>query len=118
MLLSNFKLVSEILTENQKYSKEKQGVNIDQIAMCYISMDLSQRALQNNGTLFSNFKLVFEILAENQKIFKRIVRPEHWSKCNVPIMYQWISLDKLYKLMESFFSNFGIMFRISYNFFI
>ena len=30
--------------------------------------------------------------------------------------FQWINLDKLYKLMESFFSNFGIIFRINYNF--
>ena len=45
---------------------QKNGVNIDQIAMCYISMDLSQRAQQTNGKLFSNFKLVFGILAENR----------------------------------------------------
>ena len=45
---------------------------IDQIAMCYISMDLSQQALQTNGKLFSNFKLVFKIFAENLEIFKRI----------------------------------------------
>ena len=47
---------------------------------------------------FSNF----ELLAENQKIFKRIARREYWLKCNVLAIYQWISLDKLYKLMEGF----------------
>ena len=40
-------------------------MNIDQIAMCYISMDSSQLALQTNEKLFSNLKLVFKILAEN-----------------------------------------------------
>ena len=29
-------------------------MNIDQIAMCYVSMGWSQRALQTNGKLFSN----------------------------------------------------------------
>ena len=52
-------------------------MNIDQIAMCCISMDLSQRALQTNGNLFSSFELVFEILAENQKILKRTERREY-----------------------------------------
>ena len=40
-------------------------------------------------------------MTENQKIFKRIARREYWSKYNV--IYQWIRLAKLYKLMESFF---------------
>ena len=40
-------------------------MNIDQIAMCYKSIDSSQRALQTIEKLFSNFKLVFEILTEN-----------------------------------------------------
>ena len=43
-------------------------MNIDQIAMCYISMDSSQRAIQTN-VFFSNFKLVFEILADYRKLF-------------------------------------------------
>ena len=32
------------------------------------------------------------------------------------VIYQWICLDKLYKLIGSLFSNFGIIFRINYNF--
>ena len=52
--------------------------------------------------LFSNFEFVFELLAENRKIFKRITRREYWSKCNV-FVYQYIWLDKLYKLMDFFF---------------
>ena len=40
-------------------------------------MDLSQRALQNNGKLFPNFKFVFELMAENQKMFKLIARCEY-----------------------------------------
>ena len=42
-------------------------MKINHIAMCYISLDLSQRALQTNEKLFSYFKLVFKIFAENQK---------------------------------------------------
>ena len=50
-------------------------MNIDQIAMCYTSMDSSQRALQTNEKLFfSTFKLVFEFVAKYRKIFKRIER--------------------------------------------
>ena len=56
-------------------------------------MDSSLRALQTNGKFFFNFILVFEILAEN--IFKTIARREYWSN--------WIRIDKLYKLMKSFF---------------
>ena len=60
-------------------------------------MDLSQQALQTYGKLFSNFEIFFKLIAENQKkIFKL--------------------LDKLYKLMKRFFSNFGILFLIKYKF--
>ena len=48
---------------------------IGQIAICCISMDSSQQALQTNEKLF--FKLVFEILADNRKMFKRIERREY-----------------------------------------
>ena len=30
-------------------------------------------------------------------------------------MYQWIWLNKLYKLMENIFLNFGIIFQINFN---
>ena len=134
-------------------------MNVDHIAMCYISMDSSQQALQTNEKLFSNFELVFKILTENQKIFKIIERSEYWSNCNVYvsmdssnwalqtnekflfnfnfvfelaicqktkniqsawilievqciILYQWIRLNMLFKLTESFFFNFRIQFWI------
>ena len=38
---------------------ELRGVNIDQIAMCYTSINLSGQALQNNKRLFSNFGIIF-----------------------------------------------------------
>ena len=41
-------------------------MNIDQIAMCYISMYSSRQALQANEKLFSNFEFVFEFLAEKK----------------------------------------------------
>ena len=55
-----------------------QGVNIEQIAMCYISMDSFQRALQTNEKLFfSSYKLFFEIFAENRKNFEGIAWREY-----------------------------------------
>ena len=45
----------------EKCSDKYQGVNIDQSAMCYMSMDSSQEALQTDGKLFSNFKIIFQI---------------------------------------------------------
>ena len=73
---NKFKLVFELLTEDQKLyifrssannSAKSKGVNIDQSAMCYISMDLSQQALQTNGKRFSNFGIIFWI---NYNFFK------------------------------------------------
>ena len=52
----NFKLVFEILAESRKIFKRIATSEVwifDQIAMCYISMDLSQQALQTNGKFFS-----------------------------------------------------------------
>ena len=48
-LFTNFNFVFELLTETEKYSN---CVNMDQSAMCYISMDLTRQALQTNGKLF------------------------------------------------------------------
>ena len=42
-------------------------MNIDQIAMCYILMGSSQRALQTSEKLFLNFKLVFQIIGRKPK---------------------------------------------------
>ena len=47
-------------------------MNINQIAICCISMDLSQRALQTNENIFSYFELVFDFFAKKKKIFKQI----------------------------------------------
>ena len=57
-------------------------------------MDSSQRALQTNEKLFFQFQIRFEILAAIQKNSEPI---DQIAK------YQWIWLDKLYKLMKSFF---------------
>ena len=59
-LFSNFDLMAET-RDSEKYSNELRVVNIDQIAMCYISMDSSRQALQTNGYLFSNFRIIFRI---------------------------------------------------------
>ena len=68
---SNFEFVFEFLAENRrKIFKKLQGVNIDQSALCCISMDSSQQALQSNEKHFSNFNFVFKLLAENLLIFK------------------------------------------------
>ena len=73
-----FKFRFRIFDQKQKkFSKEWRVVNIDLIALCYMSMDSCEQALQTNEKLFSYFKLVFKILAENRKIFKRIARREY-----------------------------------------
>ena len=38
------------------FSKRERGMNIDQSAMCYISMDSSQRDLQTNRKIFFKFQ--------------------------------------------------------------
>ena len=76
-------------------------------------MDLCQQTLQTNGDLFSNFEFVLDLMTKKQNIFKQIARLEYWSNINVLcINGQWICLNELYKLVESFkfqviFQNFG-----------
>ena len=66
--------LSKFRPKTEKYSNEYRGVNIDQIAMCYISMDLSRQALQTNGKFFSNFGFIYiYIYFELTTIFKIIV---------------------------------------------
>ena len=104
-----FELVFTFLAENKFFSKEWRGVNIDQIAMFNVSMDSSQRALQNNENIFLQIR--FRVNGQKQKILKRIVRREYWFEyCYIYIViYKWICLDKLYKQMESS-SNFELVF--------
>ena len=53
---------------------------------------------------FFKFQLVFELMAENRKNIE--TNSEAWILIKVQyFIYQWIRLDKLYKLMESFFKN-------------
>ena len=59
-----------ICRKPKKYSNKERGVNIDQCAMCYISLDLCRRALETNGKLFSNFEIILRI---NYIILKIIV---------------------------------------------
>ena len=60
--LRNFGQKQKILAENQKNIHENSEANIDQSAMCYISMDSFQRALRSNGKLFfSNLGVIFRI---------------------------------------------------------
>ena len=69
---SNFKFVFEIFAKNsEKDSNEYRGVNIDEIAICYISMDSSRQSLQTNEKLFSSFEFVFELLAKKRKIIQQ-----------------------------------------------
>ena len=51
-LFSNLEFIFEFWPKTENYSNEQQGLNIDQITVCYISMDSFQRALQTNGKLF------------------------------------------------------------------
>ena len=118
LIESFFEFVFGFLAKNRIFSKQKRDVNINQIAICYISMDSCQRALQTNEKLFWNSKLVFVICAKNRKIFKWIEKREYWSKWNVPISY--VSMDLTRQDLQTnvkLFSNFWIIYWISYNFF-
>ena len=70
--------------------------------MYYLSIDLTRQAIQSNGKLFSNNSGIGFMQARGEASF---VLNSTCSSCNVyvAIIYQWIGLDKLYKLMESFF---------------
>ena len=57
----------------------------------------------------SFFKFVFELMAEKSKNIE--TNSEAWVLIKVQcVIYQWIRLDKLYKLMERFFSNLEFVF--------
>ena len=68
--------------------------------MLYIN-NFSRQAPQTRGRLFFNF--FFKSLAKNRKIVKRIASADidQSAMCN-----QYICLDRLYKIMGSFFSPF------------
>ena len=57
------KLFSNLFTNfgrKPKNIQKNRGMTIDQIGMCYKTMDSNQRAaLQTNETFFSNFKSIF-----------------------------------------------------------
>ena len=83
-------------------------MNIDQNAMRYISMDLSQRILQTNVKLFSNFELIFNFWQKTENFDRKLkniqTNSEAWILIKVQcVIYQWIRLEKPYKVMESFF---------------
>ena len=64
-LMESFSYISffrkpKITSENQKYSNELRGVNIDQSAIYNISIDSSRHALLTNEKLFSNIWIIFE----------------------------------------------------------
>ena len=70
------------------------------------------RKWATNGKLFFKFR----ILGQKTKIFKWIAYPEYWSsKCNV--LYMDLSRQALLQTNGKLLSNFGIIFRINYNFF-
>ena len=48
---SFFRISFELMAENQKIFKQMRGVNIDQSAMCYLSMNLARQTLQTNEKL-------------------------------------------------------------------
>ena len=84
------------------YSNKNRGVNIDQIAMCYTSLDLSRQALQTNGKFFFRFRIIFRINGRKPKNIQ--MNSEVWILIKLQcVIYQWIWLDKLYKLLKSFF---------------
>ena len=66
-------------------------------------MNLSQRALQTNGKLFFfKFRISFRINGWKPKKFQTNKEASLLIKLQC-VIYQWIRLNELYKLMESFF---------------
>ena len=93
---------SKFWLKTEKYPKKWRGVNIGQISMCYISMDLSQRALQTNWDLFFKFQISSRNFGRKPKNIQ--TNREAWILIKVQcVIYQWIWLDKLLKLMWCFF---------------
>ena len=80
--------------------------------MCYISMDSFRRALQTNEKFFfSKFQISVRNFDRKPKNFQ--TNREAWILIKLQcIIYQWIWLDKLYKLMERFVSNFNWVFKL------
>ena len=65
-------------------------------------MDLSQRALQTNGIFFYKFQIRYQIIVWTLKNIQTNSEALILIKVQC-VVYQWIRLDKLYKLMEDFF---------------
>ena len=83
------------------------------LMLCYTSMDSYRRSLQTNGKLSFKFQIRFWINGRKPKNIQ--TNSVVWILIKVQcVIYQWVRLDKLYKLMENFFLNFGIIFRINY----
>ena len=77
-------------------------MNIDQSAMFYILIDSIQQALQTKGKPFSNFEFVFELFAVTPKNIR--TNREAWILIKMQcVIFQWIRLNMLYKLMIFFF---------------
>ena len=77
---------------------------------CSASKNVSQWALQTNGKYFSNFEFVFWIFGRKPNFFHK--NSEAWILIEFQfVVYQWIRLNQLYKLMERFFSNFRLVLR-------
>ena len=73
---------------------------------CYTTMDSSRRALQTKGRHLLNFKFVSKLLDENRKIFKRKVKREYWSKCNVLYINWFVSNPLIYNIVSRTYNFF------------
>ena len=82
-------------------------------------MDQSQRALLTNRKLFiCKFLIRFRFFGRKPNNIQRNSEALILIKVQCVIIYQWIRLDKLYKLIERYFSNFGIIFTNRLQFFL
>ena len=76
-------------------------MDFDQSAVFYISMDSSREALQTNGKLFFLISNSFSNISQKPKNIQ--TNREAWILVKVQcVIYQWIRLDMLYKLIEAF----------------
>ena len=82
--------------------------------LCYTSMDSSRRALQTNGNLFWNSNSFLNYWPKINKYSNKLrgVNIDQSAMCII-VICQWIHFNKLYKMMESFFFKYKIIFELA-----
>ena len=114
-IIWNSEIVSELMTENRKIFKliarREYWFNYN---MLYVN-GFVPTSSTNLWKAFFKFRICFRIIDRKPKNIQ--MNRKAWILIRVQcVVYQWIRLDKLYRLMECFFLIFWNHFRINYNF--